>query len=1060
MKPMHRLERKGPIAWMAGHAVAANLLMLALLIGGAVSALQMKKEVFPSFALDIVQVSVPYPGASPREVETGILVATEEAVRGIEGVKRLRSTASEGQGSVMVELRTSANISRAVQDIKNAIDRIRTFPENAERPTVALMENRRRVLSIGVFGMFDDVTLRLVAERVIDELVARGDVTQAELGSAKPVEISIEIPAETLRSLELTPEKVAATIRETAIDMPAGSVKTDGGEVLVRITERRDVGLDFHNIPIVAGNDGTFIRLGDIATINDGGSDIDLESMIDQLPALTIEVYRVGDETPITVSDSVKAFLSEFTAELPEGMNVTIIRDDSDQLRERIELLLRNAFLGLGLVLLMLGLFLEPRLAFWVMLGIPISIFGSFIFLSNTDASINMISLFAFIVSLGIIVDDAIVIGESIHEKREQGLPALDAAIAGAREIAAPVTFAVLTNIVAFMPMLFVPGASARLFLQIPAVAISVFAISLIESLFVLPCHLAHEPSTHRFWKAVAAPSRQFSKGLVWFVEHAYTPVLHLATKHHFTSLAIGLGVLMVCAGFVAGGRIPFNFLPRIEADFVNVSVRLPVSVPFSRTQEVQQRLLDALADVVDSYGDAPVVKHVQTITGSQFPSRGPIARSASNASNLIGVRVDLVPEDDRTIPAATLAEAWRAATGTIPGVETITFTSTFGHPSGSAIDVQLSHQDPAQLDHASLELAEAMRSFTGLVDIDAGVHPGKAQLNFELTPEARSIGLSSVDLARQTRSYLYGAVALRLQRGRNELNVMVRLPEEERRTLHTLETLNLRTPSGVEIPLAEAVVVTEGRADAMIQRTNGRRINSVTADIESSEVITDDIVNAIDRSILPNLERRFPGLTWQLEGERAEEDESLGSLAVGFGYAMFGIYALLAIIFRSWIQPVIVMSAIPFGIIGAVIGHVLLGYGLSIMSMFGIVALSGVVVNDSLVLVVTANRMHEQNPEGSVRDVIHRAALRRFRPILLTSVTTFFGLLPMIFETSIQAKFLIPMAISIAFGILFATFIILLIVPALFLVIDDVCQGFRWITKPLPSVSKEPPPT
>lgn len=1041
---------------MAGHAVAANLLMLALLIGGAVSALQIKKEVFPSFALDIVQISVPYPGASPREVETGILVAAEEAVRGIEGVKRLGSTAREGHGSVMVELRTSANVSRAVQDIKNAIDRIRTFPENAERPTVALMENRSRVLSIGVFGTFDDVTLRLVAERVIDELVARGDVTQAELGSAKPIEISVEIPAETLRSLELTPELVAAKIRETAIDMPAGSVKTDGGEVLVRTTERRDAGLDFHDIPIVSGSDGTFLRLGDIATITDGSADIDLESTINGFPATTIEVYRVGDETPISISDAVRVFLDEFTAELPKNMHVSIIRDDSEQLRARVELLLRNAFLGLVLVLLMLGLFLEPRLAFWVMLGIPISIFGSFIFLSTTDASINMISLFAFIVSLGIIVDDAIVIGESIHEKREQGLSALDAAIAGAREMSAPVTFAILTNIVAFMPMLFVPGASARLFLQIPAVAISVFAISLIESLFVLPCHLAHEPSTHRLWHLIAAPSRSFSKGLAWFVERAYTPVLHLATKHHFTSLALGIGVLMVCAGFVAGGRIPFNFLPRIEADFVNVSVRLPVSVPFSRTQAVQHRLLDALDGVLEAYGDAPLVKHVQAVAGSQFPSMGPITRSSSNASNLIGVRVDLVPEDDRTVTAAMLAEAWRTAAGTIPGVETITFTSTFAHPAGHSIDVQLSHSDPTLLDKASLELAEAMRSFTGLVDIDAGVHPGKAQLNFELTPEARSLGLSSVDLARQTRSYLYGVEALRQQRGRNELKVMVRLPKEERRTLHTLETLQLRTPSGVEIPLAEAVVETEGRADALIQRTNGRRINAVTANVESSEVITDDIVNVMDSSILPAIERRFPGLTWQFEGERAEENDSLGNLAVGFGYAMFGIYALLAIIFRSWIQPLIVMSAIPFGIIGAVIGHVLLGYGLSIMSMFGIVALSGVVVNDSLVLIVTTNRTLKEAPHLSMQESIRRAALRRFRPIFLTSVTTFCGLLPMIFETSVQARFLIPMAISIAFGILFATFIILLIVPALFLVIDDFCRGIRWIVNPFPATPRD----
>ncbi|MEE2681283.1 MAG: efflux RND transporter permease subunit [Planctomycetota bacterium] len=1037
---------RGPVAWMASHPVAANLLMIALVVGGFYSALNIKQEVFPDFSLDVIGISIPYPGASPEETEKGILMVTEDAVRGIDGVKKITSTASEGRGSVSVELLASADIDRALQDVKNAVDRIVTYPEDVERPTVSLLENRNKVVTLGIFGPYSEKMLRDMAELVRDELSVREDVTITELGSSKGLEIAVEIPSEVLRNYGITPDEVARRIRSSAVEVPAGSLETEAGEVLIRTTERKDYGREFADIPIIAQSDGSVVLLGDMAKITDGFQDVNLDSQVNGMPAVTVDVYRVGSESPISISDAVTDYLAGLAPELPPGMQVEIIQDDSEAYRGRINLLLRNALLGLALVLLMLGLFLEPRLAFWVTLGIPISILGSFMFLSSTEASINMISLFAFIVTLGIIVDDAIVVGENIYEKREQGMPALDAAIAGARQISGPVTFAVLTNMVAFAPMLFVPGASGRLFLQIPAVAISVFLISLVESIFILPAHLSHSPRRTLFWRIVSWPSDYFSQAMRRFVKAVYAPVVRLATSAHYLTLSIAAGMLMLSISLVIGGRLPFTFLPAIDADFISVNARLPVGVPYERTLELQSRVATALDETIEELGGPKVIESIQSVTGGRISGGGPIARSSGTSTNVFGLRVELAPESDRNFSAGEFSRIWSERTGDLPGIESISFRSDFGRPSGSAIDVQLSHRDSEILDAASRSLAGSLRSFAGLSSIDSGVARGKVQLNYELTPEARSLGLDSMQLARQTRSYLYGTEALRQQRGRNEIRVMVRLPEDERTTLHTLENLLLRAPDGTEIPLPEAVEVTEGRAYTSIKRTDGRRVNSVTADIDTAVTNGNEVVLGLETEVMPKLSRQFPGLTWNFEGEQSEQWESLSSLWTGFGYAMFVIYALLAIAFRSWSQPLVVMSAIPFGMIGAVIGHLLMGYSMSLISLFGIVALSGVVVNDSLVLLVTTNEYRRKHPDWTAARVVCEAGARRFRPILLTSVTTFCGLLPMIFETSVQARFLIPMAISIAFGILFATFIILLIVPALYLALDDIIRFKRWI--------------
>ncbi len=1051
-------DRQGPVAWMAGHPVAANLLMLALVIGGLFMAFRVKQEVFPEFTLDIVGVSVTYPGASPEEVEKGIVIAIEDAVRGIEGVKKVTSTAGEGRGSVSVEVLLGKDPDRVLADVKNAVDRISTFPEEAERPIVNLLENRNLVLNIAVAGDLPERTLRETAERLRDDLAALEGITLVQLGAAKPLEIAVEIPQATLRSYGLTLDQVAAEIRRAALDLPAGSLKTEAGEILFRTTERRDYGREFGEIPIIANRDGSTVRLADIATITDGFADIDLQPGLDGRPAATVDIYRVGEETPLSVSAVALDFLDQFRSEVPAGMAVEVVRDDSTVYRERMELLIRNALIGLLLVLLMLGLFLEPRLAFWVTLGIPISILGSFLFLSGTDASINMISLFAFIVTLGIIVDDAIVVGENIYEKRERGLPALQAAIEGAREIAVPTAFAALTNVVAFAPMLFVPGASGKLFMQIPAVAISVFIVSLIESLLILPAHLSHAPRRTAFWRIVSMPSTFFERGLRWFIDRVYAPSVAFAVRERYTTIATGVGMLILALATLASGKLPFTFLPKIDADFVQVNARLPLGTPVERTAAVQERLLAALAETIDESGGVGIKESLYTVLGGGVGGFGPVQQASSNGSHRLGIQFELVPEERRNISATEFAGRWRENAGDIAGLESISFNSEVGRATGAAVDVQLSHRNTEVLDAASLDLAERLRSFTGVKDIDSGVAMGKPQFNLELTPEARSMGLTASDLARQTRSFFYGAEALRQQRGRNEVKVLVRLPEVERDTLHTVETVMLRTPSGGEIPFAEAAVASEGRAYTSIKRTDGRRVNSVVADIDPELANGNEVAAALSTEVLPDLVRQFPGLSWSLEGEQNDQAESLGNLGTGFMAALFVIYALLAIPFRSWVQPLVVMAAIPFGIIGAVIGHLVMGYGFSIISIFGIVALAGVVVNDSLVLVVTTNKLRQTDPDRSLVEIVCLAGRRRFRPILLTSVTTFFGLMPMVLETSVQAKFLIPMAISIAFGIMFATFIILLLVPALYLVIENTKERIAWLLRDHHPDSTSPP--
>lgn len=1034
----------GSMAWMARNAVAANLIMVVLIVGGLMMVGRVRQEVMPEFQLNLVTIAVPYPGASPAEVEQGIVLAVEEAVRGLDGIKEVTAVASEGAASITVELEESANGYKLLQDIKNSVDRITSFPQDAERPIVQLLNNRREVISLVLYGEIGETELRALAEDVRDRMLLSKNITEVNLIGVRPMEISIEIPQETLRAHDLTLQAVADIIRRTAIELPAGGIKTRGGEILLRTAERRDRGREYADIAIVSRADGSTVRLGDIATLTDGFRDTDQAAYFGDQRAVRLSVSRVGDQKPLEIAAQVKELATQLESELPPGLGVAVWYDASEMFADRLDLLARNAAMGLCLVLLVLGLFLEIRLAFWVMMGIPISMLGAFLVFPQFGVSINMISLFAFIITLGIVVDDAVVVGENIYELREKGLGRMQAAVEGVKGVVVPVVFSVLTNIISFIPLLFVPGTMGKFFKVIPITVISVFAISLIESLFVLPAHLAHQkPSPQTGYRAaLRRGQRRIGALLERFSEVVYQPLLRLTLRHVPLTVSIGVAILILAFGIVGSGKIRFTFMPKIDTDLITANAALAFGAPPEDTREISRKLVAAAQQVIDEHGGAPILRGILTDLGASVQNARSGGGTSASGSHLTSVSVYLVSSNLRSITASEFAALWRAKVANLTGLETLTFQYSTGPAAGNAINIQLAHKDIKVLETAASELAGELGKYAGVKDIDDGFELGKPQYDFKLKPEARAMGLTAAEMGNQMRSAFYGARAFRQQRGREEIWVMVRLPVQERQSAWNVKAHMVRTPSGAEIPLEDAVEMRLGHAYTQIKRVNGRRVVNVKADVNIGEANANEVIANLAETALPKLLRDHAGLSYSLEGDSRNQGESLASLKQGFIMALLGIFALLAIPLRSYVQPIIIMLAIPFGVIGAIGGHLLLGYDLSMISMMGMVALSGVVVNDSLVLIHAVNEF--RSTEGlNLVEALVSAGTRRLRPILLTSLTTFFGLMPMIFETSVQARFLIPMAISLGFGIIASTLLTLLLVPAFYVIAERLKDLF-----------------
>ncbi|MGM0375271.1 MAG: efflux RND transporter permease subunit [Bacteroidota bacterium] len=1016
-------EGKGIMEFMARNSVAANLLMIILLAGGVWTMYNMQKEVFPDFQLDIVDVSVVYPGAAPEEVEYGILMPVEEAVRGVQGIKEVTSTAREGSGYVQIELVPGTERMKAFQDIQQAVNRIRTFPDDIEEPEVVLQARQRDVMEVGIYGDVDIWTLRVLAEQLRDQLINSGDITQVDIGNVPDMVTHVEIPRYTLREYNLTLSEVADIIARSSEDVPAGALETGSGEILLRMKERKQWAREFEKIGIVSSETGGTVTLGEIAEVTDGFEETGFHGEFNEQPTVDLSIYRVGDQSPLDIEEEVKTILADFEQTLPPGVQYRIDSNRAEDYRERLSLLTGNGLLAVVIVLLILALFLEYRLAFWVMMGMTISFVGGIVFLPAIGVSINMISMFGFLVALGIVVDDAIVVGENIYEYRQQGMGVMEAAIKGSKDIARPVVFSILTNIIAFIPLLFMPGETGKFWWPLPVVVITVLAVSLFEALLILPAHLGHTKykTEKGVWVYVERVRKAFGRRFDHFIDHKYKPFLDFTLRNRYITLSVAIGLFIIVGGYGYSDHMGIIMMPEVSADEIEAGVRLPVGVTPEQAEQVARDITRSSRKMFEEHDLYEVAEGIKTnVRGQSF----------------IDVEIVMKPPDQRDMSGRELITLWRDEIGDIPGVDQITFQAERG-PGGWApdISVDISHSDIDVLEKASMDFLAQAESFEVTKDVNDNYDAGKMQFDFKLLPEGRRLGLTSSEVGRQVRNAFYGALAMRQLREVNEVEMRVKLPYEQREELHNLEDFVVRTPDGQEVPLYEVANPVSGEAFTSINRRDGRRVVTVSMEVEPETAIS-QVIASMKNEVLPQLGADYPGTTWSFQGSQADMRESTEVLYSGFMMAMLIMYALLAMAFGNYVQPLIVMFAIPFGIVGAVIGHILLGHDLSLVSLMGIIALSGVVVNDSLIMVHYANRKRETM---MAFDAIHEAGIRRFRPIMLTTFTTFGGLTPIILETSRQAYHLIPMAISLGFGILFATAIILVIVPCFFMVLEDL---------------------
>jgi multidrug efflux pump subunit AcrB len=1032
------------IYWFSKNHVAANFLMVAVMIMGLATWGDLKKEIFPETSVDVVLVRIPYPNATPEEVERGVCVPVEEAVEDVDGVDRIKSTSSQGMGTVAIEVKSGYRVRDVMDDVKTRVDAITNFPEEAETPTLEELVLNAEVISVAIFADADEPSLLEMSNRLRDELQGLPEITKVTLSNNRPYEIGIEVSEATLRAYGLTFDQVAAAVRASSLDLPAGSVRTGAGEVLVRTEARRYRPAEFEAITVVTRPDGSRVRLGEVATVIDGFEEIDLESRFNGKPCMLLRVFRTGNEDTLKVAAAVKRYIAEEAPRLfPEGVRFEIWKDDSKYLAGRLELLSRNAIFGFILVLVVLSLFLRPLLAFLVALGIPASFLGAIMMMPWLGVSINMISLFAFILVLGIVVDDAIVVGENVYERISNGEDPKVAAPAGTHEVGVVVIFGVLTTMMAFTPMLGLSGVSGKIWPNIPLVVIPTLAWSLLQSKLVLPAHLAmlrrRDPNRVTLSDRLLGGVDRLLKS---FLTNLYRPLLDTVIRWRYVTACAFLSLLVIAGGYVATGWIKFNFFPDVEADVVIARLRLADGVAFETTREAVHRIERAAQQLDREYREkhgGSVIRNTLASAGVQpFLNGFEALAGAPKGDHLGEVTIELIDGAERAMSGIEIASRWRELTGPVPGALELTF-QTQGAGGGNAIDLELTGNDISELEAAAAVVKNALAGYQGVIDIADNNTPGQRELKLGIKPAGELLGLRLADVSLQVRQAFYGEEAQRLQRGRDEVKVMIRYPEPERRSLQNLTEMKIRTRDGTEAPFREVAEVRTGRSASSIQRADRRRAITVTADIDKAipGANANEVVAGLTAEVLPGLRERFPGVAWSFQGEQKDQRQSVTEIGNKALLALLGIYVLLAIPLASYFQPLIVMSVIPFGLVGAVAGHVLLGLNLSIMSMCGIVALAGIVVNDSLVMVEFVNRERELG--HSLVDAALKAGVRRFRPILLTSVTTFVGIMPMVFETDLQARFLIPMAVSLGFGILFATFITLILVPVIYLIGEDI---------------------
>ena len=1037
----------GSIRWFARNTVAANLLMVCILIAGAYSLFtRVPLEVFPSIELEQVNIRTPFPGATPAEVEEGVTVRIEEAIQDIEGIKKMISTSSEGSSNIRIELENGYNPQLLKDEITTRVEALNTLPDEVERSVISVPTSawQREVVSVALAGPLSERELRDMALQIEEDIRALPDVTQAQVEGIRPYELSIEISEQTLREFGLTFSEISNIIRRQSLNLSAGSIKTNGGDVLIRTKGQAYVQKEYEDLVILSRPDGTRLRLGDIATIKDDFDETPIITKFNGQPALTVEVYRIGDQNAITVAAAVRRYIAEKSALLPEGITLETWRDSSKTVSARLQTLTGSALQGGILVLLLLGLFLHPSVALWVCIGIPVSFMGGALLMPELGVTLNTISLFAYILVLGIVVDDAIVTGENVYSHLRRGTSPQVAAEKGTSEVAVPVTFGVLTTMVAFVPLLMVEGRRGAIFEQIPLIVIPVLIFSLIESKWILPAHLSSIRLDHEgaILSHISRLQRWIANGLEAFIFRIYRPLLNLSLSERYMTIAIFLVGGALLTALIMSGWVRFIFFPRIQSEVARATLVMPAGTPFMTTSAYVDRMTEAALRLQEKYRDPETG---QSVVINILSNSGTTGGKSSGQSNRGRVFFEIEAPEKRKIDVTTndLVREWRKLIGPLPGAESLNFRAEIGRTS-NPIDIQLSGNDFGELQAIAEQIKSKLRTYPQVFDIEDSISDGKEELQLRLLPAAETLGVRLDDLARQVREGFFGVTVQKIQRGRDEVNVILRYPEIERATLASLQNMTIRTPGGVAVPFAEVANLEPGRTPAAITRIDRKRTMNVTADANKEKANLEAIKNNLE-IFLKEAVRFYPNVKYSLEGEAREQRDSFNTLFFGLLGVLFVIYALLAIPLRSYLQPMIVMTAIPFGAIGAVLGHWIMDLDLTIMSLMGILALTGVVINDSLVLVHCVNR--SRNDLGmNVTEAIKVAGVGRFRPILLTSLTTFAGLAPIIFDKSTQAQFLIPMAVSLGYGVLFATFTTLLIIPVNYLILNDFSRAWYWL--------------
>lgn len=1043
----------GMIKWMAEHPVAANLTIIFLAIAGVFSAVSLPQQIFPTFTLDQVQVSVAYPGASPGEIEQSIIRPIEDQLSAIDGIDEITATASEGNGALSLSLKLGVDVTEKLDEVKAEVDRISVFPEDAEEPVVVQASNRAKIMEVVIHGRASERFLKEEAERLKAELAGLPSVSYIEVANTRDYEISIEVDRDKLNAYEITIQQLAGIVGSNSLELPGGTVDTDTISIPLRTLGRNYTKADFEAIVIRTDPSGAKVRLKDIATVTDGFENNELSASFSGNPSASVNVFRVGDEKLLDIVDEVKAHLSEsFEPSLPSNVDATVWINDADSLRDRLELLLDNAIIGLLLVAVCLALFLDFRLAVWSVVGIGVSFVATFIIMRTSGMSINQISLFGFILAIGIVVDNAIVVGENIFKNGEAGKKPLHAAVAGAQRVAVPVVFSAITTVVAFTPLLQLPGTLGKFLGDIPTVVIIVLLLSLAQALFILPRNLSKldvSPSyrPNIVLRGINVLRRQVDKGLNWFINNPLDALLQFATRRYLIPIAGIIAAMMLTVGLLVHGYVKFTFFPTIESELVTADIEMSAGTAFETTQAVADFLNEtaylAGEDVAEEFGLSPeeVVTNISTVVGLRTSGGGPSAGSSRASSTLASVVVGLPLAEERVFSTRDFEAAWRERTGTVPGVKKMTLSAILVG-AGDPIAIELSLPDGRDITPVLEDVRTGLAGINGVFDIRDDLTAGRLEYKLSLKDDAAVYGLQLNDLALQMRNGFFGVEATRVQRGRDDVRVMVRLPQDQRDSIFDLLATKIRTPNGDLIPLSAVADITEGLSPTQISRRDGRTINTVTADVDSAIITGQEANRFIRTEILPPLAEKYPGLNVGFGGEQRQQGDAQSALSSALGFALFVIFALLALVFRSYVQPIVVMVAIPLGLIGAVAGHLIMGIQITLLSIFGIIGLAGVVINNSLVMIDLFNEYLAKGMD--TRAAVIRGTKDRFRPILLTSVTTFLGVFPLIMETSLQAQFLIPLAVSIGFGVLFGTVIIIFAIPAVFIAQAKLFRSFK----------------